>query len=337
MKKKKLLILTTGGTIACERSEHGLVPALDGNRLLSYVADYSMTYDITIKDILHLDSSNIQPEEWIVIAQSVYEHHRQFEGIVITHGTDTMAYTTSILSFILQNIPIPVVVTGSQLPMTHPLSDAMDNLRSAIAMAASKTAGIFLAFNRKILLGCRAVKIRTTGFDAFESVNLPYVGQIDSGGLHIDSSLFPKPSGSCALLDKLCADVFLIKLTPGLNPSIFDMLLKMNYRGIVIEAFGAGGLHFIHRDLISKLDKLIQNGIPIVISSQCLYERSDLSIYEAGQMALKYGVIQANDMTTEAAVTKLIWSLGQTSKISDVRKLFATNFCGEINLDFGGH
>ena len=157
------------------------------------------------------------------------------------HGTDTMAYTASVLSFMLQNVPIPVVLTGSQLPILHPLTDAMDNIRCAFAMAATSLPGIFLAFNRKIILGCRAVKVRTTGFDAFESVNCRYVATIDSNGLNINHKLLPNISGDFVLKDSVCSDVFLIKLTPGLNPAIFDMLLEMNYKGIVIEAFGAGG------------------------------------------------------------------------------------------------
>jgi L-asparaginase len=117
-----------------------------------------------------------------------------------------------------------------------------------------------------------------------------------------------------------------------LNPEIFDVLLQLNYRGIVIEAFGAGGLHFINRDLISKLAKMVEHGISVVVSSQCLYERSDLSIYQVGQLALEKGVISAYDMTTEAAVTKLIWALGQTTDPAEIKKIFETNYTGEITL-----
>ena len=330
--RKKILVLATGGTIASENGANGLEPALQAGGLLPYLVGVAENYEITTKDILHLDSSNIQPEEWVIIARSVYEHHKEYDGIIITHGTDTMAYTASILSYMLKNIPIPVVLTGSQLPMSHPLTDAADNMRYAFAMAASGTPGVFVSFNRKIILGCRAVKVRTTGFDAFESVNCKNVALIDSNGLNINEKLVRKPAGECELLDSLCPDVFLIKLTPGLNPEIFDVLLQMNYKGIVIEAFGAGGLHFINRDLISKLAKMVENGISVVVSSQCLYERSDLSIYQVGQLALEKGVISAYDMTTEAAVTKLIWALGQTKNPAEIRKIFETNYTGEIKL-----
>ena len=282
-----ILLLTTGGTIASLPTAEGLAPGLDGEALAGLLPQGIMDcYDITIRDILHLDSSNIQPEEWQTIARHVFENRMEYSGIVITHGTDTMAYTASVLSFMLRGISIPVVLTGAQLPMAHPLSDGMENLRTALAMAASGVPGVFLAFDRKVILGCRAVKTRTTDFDAFESVNWPLAANVDGKGLQIHREAIPAPAGACALRDKLCDKVFLIKLTPGLDPEIFDMLLQMHYRGIVIEAFGAGGLHFVRRDLIAKLQAAARAGMTVVVCSQCLYEPSDFSVYEVGQRAL---------------------------------------------------
>ena len=326
--KQKILLLSTGGTIASVASEHGLQPGETGNNLLSVLG--ALPYEVTVRDILQLDSTNIQPEEWQFIAQQVFENRYGYDGVVITHGTDTMAYTASMLTFMLQGIDLPVVLTGSQLPMSNPLSDAPYNLRCALEMAVSGIPGVFIAFDRKILLGCRSVKVRTTGFDAFESVKAPAVAIIDSDGLNLSEHLPVRKRMLCRLRTEIDSNVVLFKLIPGIDPNVFRAMASVGIRGLVIEAFGSGGLNFIRRDLITALGELVEAGIPVVVCSQCLYERSNLSKYEVGRRALEKGVIPGEDMTSECAVTKLMWALGQGMNQQEIMDFFRTNIAGEV-------
>ena len=328
--KKKILLLTTGGTIAS-------VPGLDGleprradvmERELNQLRTY---YDITVRDVMCLDSSNIRPVEWQHIAKSVFENRRGFDGIVISHGTDTMAYSASAVTFMLPNIDLPVVFTGSQLPLADILSDGPDNLRTAFAMAASGAPGVFLAFDRKVMLGCRAVKVRASGFSAFESVNARYAGQVSNRGLVLDERVLPKVAGEAALKPDVDEGVFLLKLTPGLSPRIFDALTAMGYKGIVIEAFGLGGVNVLHQGL-SGIRKAVDAGISVVVTTQCLYDSSDLRVYQVGNKLLELGVIQGRDMTSEAAMTKLMWAIGQGMEQAQIAELFAQNLAGEVTI-----
>lgn len=327
-----ILILATGGTIASDLTENGLAPELSVSDIVSGSLHNLPDCRINCRDILALDSSNIQPEQWQTIAREVAAAWQSYDGIVVTHGTDTMGYTASALSYMLRNIPIPVVLTGSQLPFVHPLTDATDNIRCAVAMAMTGKPGVFLAFDRRVMLGCRGVKVRTSGFDAFESINYPAVARVTGSGLEVREELLPPLRGKFRLEDELDTRVFLLKLTPGMDPRIFDLLVQAKYRGVLIEAFGAGGLHYVNRDLYGKLEMLHQADIPVVVASQCLYEKSDLSKYEVGKLALERGVISAQDMTSEAAFTKLMWVLARTSGVENVRRLFQTDLCHEITL-----
>ena len=328
MEKKKILLLTTGGTIACLPGGDGLTPARSDvmERELDQLRTY---YDITVLDTMCLDSSNMRPEEWQQIATDIFHNRQGYDGVVVSHGTDTMAYTASAVTYMLPNIDVPVVFTGSQLPLADMLSDGPDNLRTAFAMAASGHPGVFLAFDRKVMLGCRAVKVRASGFSAFASINSHYAAQVTGNGLEIDTSVLPKPKGEPQLLDWLSKDVFLLKLTPGLNPAIFDMLAAMNYKGIVIEAFGLGGFNVLGKGLRS-IRRAIEDGVSVVVTTQCLYDSADLGVYQVGNQLLDLGVIQARDMTTEAAMTKLMWAVGQKMDQQAIAALFEKNLAGEV-------
>lgn len=329
--KKHILLLTTGGTIACQPGTQGLEPHRSDvmEREINQLRTY---YDIDVEDLMCLDSSNIRPEQWQEIARHVFAKQTDYEGIVISHGTDTMAYTASAVTFMLPGISIPVVFTGSQLPLSDILSDGPDNLRTAFAMAASGHGGVFLAFDRKVMLGCRAVKVRASGFSAFESINARYAGLVTSRGLVADSRVLPVISGKPQLRDAISSNVFLLKLTPGLSPHIFDALIAMGYGGIVIEAFGLGGIHVLG-DSLSGIRRAAQAGVSIVATTQCLYDSSDLRVYQVGNKLLELGVIQGRDMTSEAAMTKLMWAIGQGLNRQEIAQLFKESLAGEITTE----
>lgn len=329
---KSILMLSTGGTIASAPCNTGLVPILTANDIICLVPELIDLCRIECKTILNLDSSNIQPEEWQMIVREVYAGLDRYDGIVITHGTDTMAYTASMLSFMLFNLNKPVILTGSQIPIIEKNTDARQNLLDAFQTVIQDIQGVFVVFGKKIIKGVRAVKVRTTSFDAFESINASDTGYIKDGKVYIDSDGFKKHEGTIILDDRFDPDVFLLKLIPGTRLEFFDNFIQMGYKGLVLEAFGLGGVHYLRRNLVEKLEKLMKAGTAIVVTSQCLYEISDLTVYEVGRKAAQQGIIPGYDMTSEAAVTKLMWVLGHTRDQGEVKEMMLTDYCGEISL-----
>lgn len=198
---KKILIVNTGGTLSSVKSSKGLVPGMRSDDMLEELRMVSRNLELETEDFCSLDSANIGPKDWSGLAEMIARKSYDYQGIVVIHGTDTMAYTSSMLAFMLQNIAIPVVITGSQLSIANPVADALENCRCGIHMAASGYPGVFVAFNRKVILGCRASKVRTMSFDAFESINYPYVGEISSLGLRVyERNLIAKryiPTADC--------------------------------------------------------------------------------------------------------------------------------------------
>lgn len=330
---KKILLISTGGTISSVESEKGLIPGISADELLKYVDFKDKSVEIKTQNLFSMDSSNIQPEEWKVIATEVHNALTIYDGVIVTHGTDTMAYTSSMLSFMLQNLNKPVILTGSQLSITETGTDAIINLKDAINFVLSEAKGVFVVFGGKVILGCRAVKIKTLSFDAFESINALCQPQEVENSWFKENPIKEIIYKSQNILDiNIDVNVFLLKLVPGTNPAIFKSLIQLGYRGVVIEAFGLGGVHYLRRDLTKEIENLIREGIAVVITSQCLYECSNLQVYEVGRMLWDMNVICAYDMTSEAAITKLMWVLGQTADLNKVKQMMLTNYCGEINI-----
>ncbi len=323
----KLLLLGTGGTIACLPGEHGLEPSFKVAGLLDYIS--ADTANIECRDLFQLDSSNIQPEEWRDIAAALHQAIAQgFSGVVVTHGTDTLAYTASMLSFMLRGVKIPIVLTGAQHPIAYPDSDGKSNLTNALIAARALPGGVYICFGDRVILGCRGVKVRSTSLNAFESINYPSLGTV-AQGRYIPLSP-PPEAGDYQYDDAIEPNVALIKLVPGTSPRLFDVLPDCGVKGLVVEGFGLGGVHNMRRNHAEAIARLLSRGMPVVLTTQCLYEYSSPNVYEVSHGLADAGVISAFDMTTEAAVTKLMWVLGRTRDMDAVRRLMSANLCGEI-------
>ena len=325
---KKILLLSTGGTIASVKSDHGLVPKLSAKAILEFIPQLSKLCEVEYEEILNLDSSNIQPKHWKLIANKIYTSVSNYDGFVITHGTDTMAYTASMLSFMLLGISKPIILTGSQLPIVFPNTDAKENLYHAFLTAITELTGIYIVFNKKIIQGVRAKKLHTEHINAFESVNASLVGHIENDKIIL--SYIPKQfTDSFHLYNNIDNSIFLLKLVPGINSEIIPQLVKMGYKAIILESFGAGGIPHRTKNFLYEIEKAIDLGITVICTTQCIFG-SVSNRYEVGIKAAQIGVLSAKDMTIEALYTKLMWVLGQTNQKQIIKEMMEYNYCGEI-------
>lgn len=329
---KKLLLLTTGGTIASLEGENGLAPEMMGDELLSYLSGINLHCQIDSKPLMNIDSTNMQPENWAKIAISIYEHYHDYDGFVITHGTDTMAYTSAALSYMLQNSGKPIVITGSQVPISFRQTDAKRNISDAFRFACEEIGGVYVVFDGRVIQGTRAIKVRTKSYDAIESINYPYVAFIYNECIHYNLPIDTSKNKEIKLDTSLCTDILLIKLYPGMKPEFFDSLKNL-CKGIVVESFGSGGIPFDRRNIVEKLNDLTKYGISIVVTTQCLEEGEDMDIYEVGRKVDRNTIIRSRNMNTEAIVPKLMWALGKTGDPQKVKMVMETPVADDLDFN----
>ena len=309
MTKPRILLVATGGTIASAEDGNGLTPQLTGEQLAGYVPQAAELADIDIVQPMNIDSTNMRPADWQAIGDAILARYEDYDGFVVLHGTDTMAYTAAALSYLIQDSPRPIVLTGSQQPMGSPFTDARINLYQSVLYAADPAShDVAVVFGGKVVAGTRARKQRTMSFNAFTSVNYPELALIRN-----DRIIRTAPAGTGAMANGARKDpephvyhdlderVFVLKLTPEVNPSVFE-LLRRDYDAIF---------------------SWVDSGRTLVVTTQVPEEGLDLGVYEVGRAYAEHpGILKGADMTCEALVAKTMWALGQTRDPKRLRELF---------------
>ncbi len=326
---KKLLMIATGGTIASSPSENGLIPTVTPDEFLNYIPEIKDFAQIETIQPVNLDSSNVQPEDWLIMAKTVQENYHNYDGFVITHGTDTLCYSACALSYLIQNPDKPVIITGAMHPIGATVSDANQNILDSVRLASTDgVSGVYIVFGGYALIGTRGSKTSNTEFTSFKSYNYPPAAVMNNTILHYHTK--KTPSDKLKFYNTLHTSVGLLKLSPGMDTEILDYMTD-HYDAVVIESYGCGGMPFTgKRNFLEMLEKVSKKGKTIVITTQVPIGGSDLSIYEVGQKSLKIpGVLQGYDMSVEAIVVKLMWILAQSREFSFVRDKLYT----PVNLD----
>ena len=322
---KRILMLATGGTIASRESGEGLSPAITSEEILSHVPAVGELCWVGAVQLMNLDSTNIGPSHWLEMAAAIRDRYEDYDGIVVTHGTDTMAYTAAALSYLIQDSPKPIVITGSQKSIALNDTDARRNLYDSFLYAADRQShDVSLVFDGKVILGTRARKERSKSFNAFSCVDYPERAVIRDGRLIRYLAPHSYSYGAEPVFyDRLEDRVLLLTLIPGMEAESLR-LLKDSYQAVILQSFGVGGLPGGGSGpLAQAIGEWLSAGKTIVMMTQVPYEGSDMSVYQVGQQVKeKFQLIEAYNMTLEAAAAKLMWVLGQTGEPREIQELF---------------
>lgn len=320
---KKILMIATGGTIASKSSDNGLSPAMDCDEVLEYVPSVLDFCTVGKIQLFNLDSTNVKPKHWLTMVATIEENYEDYDGFVILHGTDTMAYTAAALSYLIQKSPKPIVLTGAQRPVDKEITDAKLNLYDSFLYACDDDSdGVNIVFDGHVICGTRARKSRSKSFNAFSSINYPDIAQIRNNRI-IRYIKKDTNSQGPVFYKNLCDKIFVMKLIPGIQSKLLGKL-KDDYDAVIIESFGVGGVPHDEEDsFMTELRQWSKEGKMIVMSTQVTYEGSDIGVYAVG-MQVKGNVdcMESGDMTMEATVTKLMWAMGQSHDYEQVKQLF---------------
>lgn len=330
----RLLILSTGGTMLMTQTQPGKrggAISLDEERaardLVAEVPSLGRMADFDTRFLFHMDSGNMQPPDWVTIARAVHSELPKYDGIVIVHGTDTMAYTASALALMLGPLPKPVVLTGSQKPLVDVRTDARQNLIDAALVATLPVPEVSVVGGARALRGARATKRDAWGFGPFDSPNCPPLVELGIGVEVAPHVLAPSPLG--ALDDRLEPHVLAIRVFPGLDPNLVRAALNAGVKGLVLEGYGTGNVPTTGGSLLPVIREARNRGVPVMIVSQCLRSHVELGQYEGGAEAEALGAISGGDMTTEAALVKMMIGLARHGATDALRTYLAGSAVGE--------
>lgn len=321
---KRILLIATGGTIASGYTETGLTPKIAAEDMLEFVEGYQDFCSVDVLQPFSLDSTNIYGQHWLQLAELVEENYDTYDGFVICHGTDTMAFTAAALSYLIQNSLKPVVITGSQKPINLPITDARTNLMDSLKFASEpKAHGVNIVFGGKVIAGTRAKKERSKSYNAFSSINYPSVAVIRDGRIvfYIDDK--DRVTEPVRFYHEMNERILLLKLVPGMDGAILNRLFPY-YDGVIIEAFGVGGFpEYGKNPFFAEIRRWTDAGKVVMMATQVTHEGSDMEVYQVGKVIKEnFNLMEAYDMTLEATVTKTMWALGQTKDPVQFRSLF---------------
>lgn len=318
---KQILLIATGGTIAAGETASGLAPQLQAETLLRFVPEIQSLCRVTAIQLCELDSTDITPELWLKIIDCIEQNYAQVDGFVITHGTDTLAFTAAALSYLIQESGKPVVLTGAQNPIDTDGSDAPKNLLDAFSLAVSGAGGVSVVFGGQVIAGTRAKKLYTRSSAAFASVNFPYFAEIAGG--EIKTALPPqsKTKDNPKFYHELNTRVAVFTCIPGVSAKTL-LAVAETCDGLILETYGLGG---VPAYLYAAVEEITKSGKTVAVGTQVLYEGTDMSVYAVGKRAkTDLDILELRDMTIEAAAAKLMWILPQTDNPAEIRRLFET-------------
>ncbi|MCK8481023.1 asparaginase [Psychroserpens algicola] len=336
-----ILLVYTGGTIGMiKHPETGALKSFDFKNLLKNIPELKLL-DCNIDAVSFeepIDSSNMNVTYWVQIAEIIEDNYDAFDGFVVLHGSDTMSYSASALSFMFENLAKPIIFTGSQLPIGDLRTDAKENLITSIQMASLQKRGVpvirevGLYFEYKLYRGNRTTKINAEHFEAFESMNYPHLAE---SGVHLKVSyedLFkPNVRRKLVVHKQFETDILLVKLFPGISESVLTPLFNLTHiKGIVLETYGAGNTSTASW-FIALLKETIKRGVPIVNITQCAGGSVNMGQYETSTQLKSIGVISGNDITTEAALAKMMFMLGEKVSLKTFKTIFETPLRGEMS------